>query len=242
MTGAMEEVMFMRSVQSIITVARHCLPAAAALSIAACSSQGIVGKYDDVYVPASFSDRFPITVSKGTVKMNIPTRSSHLSPAQRDTITRYAQEARNANVTRVFVRRPGNNINGDVIAGKITQIFTEQGISGQILRHSTYRARPGSPVMLSYVRSFAVTKKCGVWDKDVSRTGQNRPYTDLGCSVQHNLAAQVANPQDFVRPRTMTPSDPMRRARVFTDYRTPKSPTTPADSNSTVSTTDSGKK
>ena len=232
--------MFMRSAKPVSRIARQCLPVSALLILAACG-QSLPGKYDDVYVPASHYERFPIKVTKGTVKVNVPTTSARMSPAQRDVITRYAQQARGAGVTRVFVRRPGNNINADVIAGRITQIFSEQGLHGQILKHSTYRGGYGSPVMISYVRKFATTRKCGVWDKDVTRTGQNRPYTDLGCSVQHNLAAQVANPQDFVTPRTITPSDPMRRAQVFKDYRTPKSPTTPADDNSTVSTTNAGK-
>jgi len=210
------------------------------VSLSACSQSWRAGP-DDVYTPVSHSERYPIDVVKGTVKLHVPTRSSRLSAAQTDTITRFAQQARSAGAGRVFVRRPGGSVNGDVIAGRITQIFTEQGISGRLLQHSTFSGGRGAPVSLSFIRKFAKTKKCGNWTKDFTETNENRPHEDFGCSNQHNLAAQVANPQDFVTPRTSTPADAMRRHRVFSDYRTPKSTSTPEDSNSKVSTTDAGK-
>jgi pilus assembly protein CpaD len=47
----------------------------------------------------------------------------------------------------------------------------------------------------------------------------NRPYWNLGCAYQHNLAAMVANPEDFVQPRASTPSYAPRRQTVMEKYR-----------------------
>ena len=215
-------------------------PVLVAISLGACS-QGWKGEVDDVYKPVSHTERYPIDIAKGTVRLNVPTRSSRLSDGQVDAVTRFAQQVRSSGAQVVTVRRPAGSVNADVIAGRITQVFAEQGVKGNLLRHSTFSGRRGAPVSLSFIRKFARTKKCGNWSKDFSESGDNQPYEDFGCSHQHNLAAQVANPQDFVTPRTSTPSDAMRRHQVFKDYRTPQSTSTPEDSNSKVSTTDAGK-
>jgi pilus assembly protein CpaD len=57
------------------------------------------------------------------------------------------------------------------------------------------------------------------WPEDLSKTAQNDTYANFGCSQQNNIAAMVANPQDLVRPRATTPADPMRRIKVFENYR-----------------------
>lgn len=230
----------MSNVCKFVRLTKRTIPVIAAISLGACS-QGWRGEVDDVYVPVSHTERYPIEVVKGTVKLNVPTSSSRLSSSQIDAITRFAQQAGSSGASRVFIRRPGGNVNADVIAGRVTQIFAEQGLKGSLLQHSTIAGRRGAPVSLSFMRKFAKTKKCGNWTKDFSESGDNQPHADFGCTTQHNLAAQIANPQDLVTPRTSTPADAMRRHRVFADYRTPKSPSTPEDSNSKVSTTDAGK-
>lgn len=68
-------------------------------------------------------------------------------------------------------------------------------------------------------KSGAHVKECGEWPKDLSRTSQNDQYENFGCAQQANIAAMVANPQDLIRPRAQTPSDPMRRSKVIDDYR-----------------------
>lgn len=237
---ASKKVKSMSKFSKIIKSAGSTMPLLAAIALGACS-QGWRGEADDVYTPVSHTERYPIQVVKGTVRVNVSTSSSRLSVKQIDAVTRFAQQASSSGALRVSIRRPGGSLNSDVIAGRITQIFAEQGIEGNRLNHSTFSGSRSAPVSLSFVRKFAKTKKCGNWTKDFSESNENRPHSDFGCAYQHNLAAQVANPQDFITPRTSTPADPMRRHRVFKDYRTPKSTSTPEDSNSKVSTTNAGK-
>jgi type IV pilus biogenesis protein CpaD/CtpE len=68
-------------------------------------------------------------------------------------------------------------------------------------------------------KSGAHAKDCGSWPEDLSRTSQNDQYENLGCAHQNNIAAMVANPRDLVRPRAQSPSDPMRRSKIFDNYR-----------------------
>lgn len=69
-------------------------------------------------------------------------------------------------------------------------------------------------------KSGAHAKACGDWPEDLSRNHQNDEYANFGCAQQNNIAAMVANPNDLVRPRAQTPSDPMRRSNVIDYYRT----------------------
>lgn len=224
----------------VISITKAAAPLLVLAALGGCAD-GWRGEFDDVYVPTSHTERFPIDVVKGRVRLNVPTARARMTEGQIDSVTRFAQQARSSRAQFVSIQRPGGNVNADVIAGRITQIMAEQGLTASQLRHSTYRGKYGSPVSLTFVRSFARTKKCGNWPADFTDTHQNRPHADFGCAYQHNVAAQIANPKDLIKPRTSTPSDAMRRHRVFDDYRTPKSPTTPADDNSKVSTTDAGK-
>ena len=68
-------------------------------------------------------------------------------------------------------------------------------------------------------KSGAHAKRCGAFPEDLTETSQNDTYENFGCSHQNNIAAMVANPQDLVKPRRQTPSDPMRRVKVFDNYR-----------------------
>lgn len=68
-------------------------------------------------------------------------------------------------------------------------------------------------------KSGAHAKRCGDWPEDMSKTSQNEPYENFGCSQQNNIAAMAANPQDLVRPRPTAPADAMRRSKVFDNYR-----------------------
>jgi len=93
-------------------------------------------------------------------------------------------------------------------------------------------------VELSYVGYAAHAANCGDWSsQQASDTASNLPMANLGCAVQHNIAAQVENPRDIVEPRTLGPSDSMRRATVMGAYEkgTPTSATKNADQSVAVS-------
>jgi pilus assembly protein CpaD len=63
---------------------------------------------------------------------------------------------------------------------------------------------------LSYPEVAAHAGPCGLWPDDLgpsydTKHFENRPYYNLGCAQQRNLAAMVANPHDLVQPRAEAP-------------------------------------
>lgn len=48
---------------------------------------------------------------------------------------------------------------------------------------------------------------CGNWKSDMTDTSQNRPYDNLGCAVQHNIAAQLSNPSTIDKPQAVMAKD-----------------------------------
>jgi pilus assembly protein CpaD len=74
-------------------------------------------------------------------------------------------------------------------------------------------------IRVGFLRYEAEKIKCGERWENLSATRNNEVYGNFGCAIAANLAAQVANPEDLVRPRDMTPIDPGRRSTVLGLYR-----------------------
>jgi len=74
-------------------------------------------------------------------------------------------------------------------------------------------------IEIGYMAYAAHVEACGQdWSKDWADTADNQPPPNFGCSVQHNLAAMVADPRDLIEPRQMDASDATRRATVTGHY------------------------
>ncbi len=171
------------------------------------------------YVPVASSERFPIEVAKGPVQFDVSSQSASLNAQQKDTVVRFAQQAKSNYASVIHVRRPTGGGRSIAVAGAIKRVLLKQGVPESMIVQSTYDGSASSPVVVSYIRTYAVTQECGNWDEDLAITYSNSGYANYGCAVQNNVAAMVANPQDLVMPRTETPSDPMRRSTVFDKYR-----------------------
>lgn len=77
----------------------------------------------------------------------------------------------------------------------------------------------GNAVELSYVGYGASSPACNNWPDNIASTFDNLPTVNFGCSTQHNLAAQIADPRDLVTPQPMTPPDTERRMIVIEKWR-----------------------
>jgi len=74
-------------------------------------------------------------------------------------------------------------------------------------------------VEIGFVAYEAHTAPCGDWSDDITETQSNLPRLDFGCSVQHNIAAMVANPRDLDESRRLDDApDAVRRATVLSHY------------------------
>lgn len=73
-------------------------------------------------------------------------------------------------------------------------------------------------IRVGFVRYEARPIKCGRWE-NLTATRDNTVSENFGCAMAANIAAQVANPEDLLRPRDMTPADTGRRDTVLGKYR-----------------------
>jgi pilus assembly protein CpaD len=94
------------------------------------------------------------------------------------------------------------------------------GISRDKILVSTRDAANGDArVDVTYIAYTAHTAACGDWSENESFTMDNTTPKRLGCSVQQNIAAMVADPRDLLGPSAMGPVDTARRATVIDHYR-----------------------
>lgn len=77
---------------------------------------------------------------------------------------------------------------------------------------------PDQRVEIGFISYVARTDPCADWSDNVAMTYDNRPTRNFGCAVQHNIAAQIADPRDLVEMRPSDPSDAARRAQVLDNY------------------------
>jgi pilus assembly protein CpaD len=89
-----------------------------------------------------------------------------------------------------------------------------------------------APIRLSFVGLKAlVTTPCGQWPDDLASGSslegwKNESYANFGCATQSMLAAQVADPRDFVTARALDPSDVAMRTRAIEAVRNGEDPGT----------------
>jgi pilus assembly protein CpaD len=74
-------------------------------------------------------------------------------------------------------------------------------------------------IRVGFARYEARPIKCGQRWENLTATRDNTVYENFGCAMAANIAAQVANPEDLVRPRDMTPADAGRRDAILGKYR-----------------------
>jgi pilus assembly protein CpaD len=73
-------------------------------------------------------------------------------------------------------------------------------------------------VDVSYIAYTAHTQSCGDWSENEAFTLDNHTSANFGCSIQHNIAAMVADPRDLLGPGAMGPVSTNRRATVLDHY------------------------
>jgi len=85
----------------------------------------------------------------------------------------------------------------------------------------TTGAVPDGTVRVVVTRTRAQVPGCPNWSEPSSPNFQNRMLSNFGCSVNGNLAAMIANPEDLVRGRDPSGvTDPTTAARAINVYRT----------------------
>lgn len=171
---------------------------------------------DDTYYP-SYQERFPIRVSSAPVKMNLSASSGSLRPDQINSLIGFAQDARNNATSHVAVRWASGSAKSRQVAHEAVGVLIDQGVPQSMIGTGSYHGS-SAVVSLSFQRKVAVTTECGDWSENLAADYRNLDYPNFGCTAQNNLAAMVANPEDFEQPRAMSPAPAAAQSHVIQKY------------------------
>jgi pilus assembly protein CpaD len=207
---------------------------ALALVFPAAGCDTVYNDVDDYYVPSTHYERYPIGVARAPVNVGIGAERGHLGDTQQIVVTKFAMKA-SASSSNVYIRRPTGGGRSAVVAGEIQYVLEANGVARGRIVHTTYEASATSPVHISFTSKTAAIAECGDWSEDVGTSYKNESYSNFGCAHQHNIAAMLANPEDYTTLRKMSPPDATRRSNAIDKYRAGETTGTAVDQQQEVS-------
>jgi pilus assembly protein CpaD len=208
--------------------ARLLLAAGMALAVSGC----YVAKDTTASIPNDYRKRHPIAIKESdrTVELFIGRNRSTLTAEQRADVLAFAHVWRREATGGIIIDVPAQTPNQAAASQAVQEVRSILAAAG-VPPHGII-VRPYTPpdpaklatVRLNYPRMTAEAGPCGLWPHDLGATmdtayNQNRPYWNLGCASQRNLAAMVDNPADLVQPRGETGIYDARRSTMVEKYR-----------------------
>jgi pilus assembly protein CpaD len=184
-------------------------------------------------IPNDYRLRHPIAIQDAnrTVLVFVGNARGGLTAGQRSDVTAlgatWLREGTGAIVADVPVQTPNARAAADSLR-EIQALLAATGVppAGFTVRnyHPT-DPRQYAAIHLTYPRLTATAGPCGLWPDDLGPTIKNKsyfdnkPYWNLGCASQHNIAVMADNPADLVQPRPESHAYTARRTTVFGKYR-----------------------
>jgi pilus assembly protein CpaD len=182
-------------------------------------------------VPTDYRQRHPITIKETdrTVEVFIGASRGSLTPAQRAEVLSFARTWQREATGGIILDLPTGTTNAvaaEQASREMRSILAASGVPPNAVMVRPYRPENRlavATIKLNYPQITAETGPCGLWPADLgpgyeSSHSDNKPYWNLGCASQRNLAAMVENPADLVQPRSESPPYTQRRTTVLTNY------------------------
>lgn len=210
------------------------------LPLGACS-----GRLDRVVnttqsIPDDYRQRHPIVLTNSTQTLDVFAGGpgGAFDHRQMRNIQAFAHDYQSAGqgAMQVLVPRGAGlgSSHAQATLNSLRNALVQFGVHGYINSgsYTVADATLAAPLRLSFVRLKAkVTTNCGDWPADMvggstTQSWENRPYYNLGCATQQNLAEQVDDPRDLVEPRAEDPSDVQMRTRAIGAIRKGNDPST----------------
>jgi pilus assembly protein CpaD len=194
--------------------------------------------------PLTPTERFSIEVTPTPDELQLAAHTSGLSSAQTAALDDFLGRWSAGERSPITVKAPEHGPDPAGVYRTATDTrdyLVSQGVSAGNIRIVGYDASGDAkaPVRVGFIRYEARGPQCGQTWENLANVNNNREYDNFGCAMTANIAAQLANPEDLLHPRTMTPADTARRENVLAKYRTGENTSTTKDTqaNGTVSTT-----
>lgn len=192
------------------------LLAASVTALGACSTE--LASIDDVYVPSSVEERFPIRVADKPLKLTLDVNTSGVRPGDVQEVRAFASAVAAAS-SPVTIAYPAGSPAARKGAAEVADIMMRQGVAQSAIHMTRYEGK-SNVVAVSSSRKLAYTKPCGDWSENLRAAQTNDDLgADFGCSFQRNTAAMVTDPEDFVRPKPMPPAMSSARNPALQQYQ-----------------------
>jgi pilus assembly protein CpaD len=190
-------------------------------------------------IPVDYRKRHPITIKETdhTIEVFVGSNRGGLSASQRADVLAFAHAWKKEATGGIIIDRPigtSNQVAADEAVREARSILVAAGLPPGAVVERPYQPKNRlaiATVRFNYPRVAAEAGPCGLWPGDLGPTYEpqhfeNKPYWNLGCASQRNLAAMVDNPADLVQPRGESPAYAGRRAVVLEKYRRGEGPAT----------------
>ncbi len=217
-----------------ITGSRLLLLAAIGAALAGCQTADRV--ITGTTAPTDYRDRHPIVLQQGASHLDVFVGRGVRTVDERQMadIRAFAAEYRSRGRGGIHVQVPHGH--PDEPYARHAAGIVRNALAGSGSVYVTHY-RPGDPSLAAPVRlTFStlqakVDSRCGLWPDDLGTgpsltSGRNEPFHNLGCASQQNMAAQIADPLDLVRPRPEGRIDTIKRTRGIEAIRQAKDPST----------------
>lgn len=189
-------------------------------------------------IPLDVKDRHPIVLAEAPRSIEIFATGPRLDARQADDLAAFAAEYRSNGRSQIIAEVPsgdGVSAAGHRGLSSVREALSRNGVSPALVQVRSYPAPDytvAAPIRLSFAKLQArVPHACGQWPEDLgasngSFSNTNRPYWNLGCAYQNNIAAMVADPIDLERPRQEGRIDTLRRMAGVGKLREGQDPST----------------
>ena len=173
-------------------------------------------------IPADYRQRHPIALvqANDTLDVFVGRSNGGLDLRQREDVQQFAREYMQNGQGPLIAYLPTGGQTPGVHSGltHIRQTLAGGGASGRLqIAHYTPVAGASAPIKLVFAKLTAQTASpCGYEGDEIvptrlSANSTNQSAYNFGCTYQKNLAAQIADPRDLVRPRQEGPVDVTKR-------------------------------
>ena len=189
---------------------------AATATLGACASNGSPDSQ-----PLTPLSRYSLQVEPGLDRIALAVRDDGLSANQQAALNDLADRYMLSGVGQVRVEGPSGE---DPAAARQTwavrTALEAAGLPAERIVIASYAAPdPRAPVLAGFETVRAVIPNCAAEPRSLGGRFSNEPSMGLGCAVNANIAAQIADPRDIVGHRPISPPDSGRAAVVFDNYR-----------------------
>jgi pilus assembly protein CpaD len=170
------------------------------------------------------TEHYKATAQARPEEIRLVVHAQGLSTTQAAALAQFADDWSNAEGGQITLWSPvgGPDAQAAFRTGEGARTFLiSRGVPADRIAVQGYDAQGDvqASLRVGYMRYEAIIPACGQAWQNVAHSRSNDVQQNFGCAVTANLAAQIANPADLVRPRDMGPVDSQRRMTVLDKYR-----------------------